>query len=612
MCGIAGIYKLKNSISLSPNPRVLSILSHRGPDVQKYHCFQNAILYHTRLSILDLSEQSHQPFLLNENKGIVFNGEIFNYKTLAKHLNSIHTKGDTEVLIQYFDKYRIDGLHHLNGFFAFAFYDNLSNELYVVRDRYGEKPLYYYHDEDVFAFASEIHPLLELIQKKLSINYDVLYTYFRMHYIPGEQSILNGIKRLLPGYCIHIQQQNIRLIQWYNIQSTSSYTTNNFKDILIDAVWQRSISDAPIGAFLSGGIDSSIVCAIAKQQQKHLHTFSLGYKNEPMYDETADAEKIAKYIGSEHHTFHIDTEDMQSQLLPLLQTIDEPYADSSAINIYFLTQKIQSYAKVALSGDGADEILMGYHKHKIFLLQHYPLLKLMALIANPILSILPDIRTHKILNYIRKTKKFAQASQLSSLKQYIYLSQWAEDAYIHQLFQTKLNTQYFYSIFEKYRNLDLTRLFNTADIEIVLTNDMLYKIDFFGMQNAVEIRSPYLDYRVMEHIYHLPLADKIRASKQKYLLKKTFSDILPPYLFQKRKRGFEIPLHKILPHIIQQTHFLKKEWINTQQLFQYSSIEKLIKQMHKNNTDDASLKLWTILVFQVWYDKFQPYIKHSL
>lgn len=610
MCGIAGIYRLNKNISLEYCPEVLEILKHRGPDFQKHIAYDNAVLYHSRLSIIDLSEYSHQPYTLNQNKCLVYNGEIFNFKELAQYTAISQPKSDTEVIIHYFDKYGINGLSNINGFFAFAFYNHSREELYLVRDRYGEKPLYYYYDNNIFAFASGILPLLKLIRKKLPINKEVLYTYFRLHYIPGNNSIFRGIQRLLPGHYIHIQKNKISIQQWYNLQENKENDLS-FSELLDDAVSKRLISDAPIGAFLSGGIDSSVVCALAKKHIKELHTFSLGYKDEKMYNETSDALKVARYIGSIHHSFEITTDDVIAQIPQMLNRIDEPFADSSAINVFILSQKIKPYATVALSGDGADELLMGYNKHKILFLRHYPLLKFPGTIIYPAISMFPESRSNYFFNRFRKLKKFIAASQLSSLKKYIYLSQWTDDAYVNRLLKIRTSNQYFYDLFEKYQNLDEVKLFNLADIEIVLTNDMLYKTDFFGMQNAVEIRSPFLDHRIVEYLYHLNFNQKINGVQQKYLLRKNFSDLLPSSVFTKKKSGFEIPLHKILPHFIRNNPLLEKDYIHHQNIFNYTIIRELTEQLN-NNINDSALKLWTILVFQAWYNKFDSYIDKNL
>ncbi|HPQ08440.1 MAG TPA: asparagine synthase (glutamine-hydrolyzing) [Bacteroidia bacterium] len=609
MCGIAGIYRINKSIELRYQPEVLKLLSHRGPDAQNFKAYNDAIFYHTRLSIIDLSEQSNQPFVLDNHKCIVFNGEIFNYKELAKNLDNISTQGDTEILIKYFDKYKTKGLSNINGFFSFAYYDEIADELYIVRDRFGEKPLYYYQDENILAFSSEIHPLLILIQKKLPIDYDVLYTYFRLHYITGENSILKGIKRLLPGHYLHISNNKVSIYKWYEIPEQTS--TTNFEELLFSAVEKRLISDAPVGAFLSGGIDSSITCAIAKKLKNDLHTFSLGYKNEKLYNETSDAEIVAKHIQSHHHNFEITTDEIIEYLPEFLNKIDEPFADSSSINVFFLSKKIKPYATVAISGDGADELLMGYNKHKVFFTYYLPLIKPALLLLNPLISIFPENRSHSIFNKTRQLKKFSSSIFLSPLAKYISLSQWATDAYIHQLFHKKLNAHYFYQLFEKYKPLNELKLFNLADIEIVLANDMLYKIDFFGMQNAVEIRSPFLDYRVVEYLYNQPLSSKINGTQQKYLLKKTFAHLLPNTVFTKKKSGFEIPLHKILPSFINSFPHLKEDYISNQGLFNLQSIKQLINQLPEN-TNDAALKLWTIIVFQAWYEKFEKYIETNL
>ncbi len=607
MCGIAGIIFFNNQ-NVKYQPEVLSALKHRGPDGQGYKAFDNAIFYHTRLSIIDLTNQSQQPYLLNDNKCLVFNGEIFNYKELGKKVGDDNPKSDTLVLAKYFDKCKLDGLNILNGFFAFAFYDNSEKELYVVRDRFGEKPLYYYVDEDVLAFASEMQSLLILLGKKFPIDYDVLYVYFRMHYIVGENSIFKGIKRLLPGHYIYINKHQVKIQKWYQLENTAK--ERNFGTLMHKAVQRRLVSDAPIGAFLSGGIDSSLVCAIAKQYKQDLHTFSLGFRDLKMYNETNDALKVAQHIKSIHHSFEVSRDEILQSLPTFLHTIDEPFADSSAINVFFLSQKIKPFASVALSGDGSDELLMGYNKHKIFLLKYFPYLKWVNFLLSPAFRFFPEKRSDKFLNIIRKLKKFSYSASLHPVAQYVYLSQWAEDSYIHQLFSKNLNNHYFYSLFEKYKTLNDVELFNRADLEIVLTNDMLYKVDFLGMQNAVEIRSPFLDNEVVEYLFHQSFESKIYYTQQKYLLKKTFAHLLPSFVFDKKKKGFEIPLHTILPDFLRQTNWLREEFIKQQGLFNYSMIQKLI-QLLPHNVNDAALKLWAVLVFQQWYKKFENYIESS-
>lgn len=607
MCGIAGVIFF-NDQKVKYQPDVLSALRHRGPDGQGHKAFDNAIFYHTRLSIIDLSNQSQQPYLLNDNKCLVFNGEIFNFKELGKQIGIDHPISDTLVLAKYFDKYRLDGLNTLNGFFGFAFYDDSEKELYVVRDRFGEKPLYYYVDEEVLAFASEIQPLLILLGKKFPIDYDVLYTYFRMHYIPGEYSIFKGIKRLLPGHYVHVNHRQVKIQKWYHFENTVK--ESSFETLMHHAVQRRLVSDAPIGAFLSGGIDSSLVCAIAKQYKQNLHTFSLGFKDLKMYNETNDALKVAQHIKSIHHTFEVSREEILHSLPTFLHTIDEPFADSSAINVFFLSQKIKPFATAALSGDGSDELLMGYNKHKVFLLKYFPYLKLVNFLLSPAFRFFSENRSNRFLDIIRKLKKFSYSASLYSVAQYIYLSQWAEDSYIHQLFSKQLNNHYFYSLFEKYKNLNDVELFNRADLEIVLTNDMLYKIDFLGMQNAVEIRSPFLDHEVVEYLFYQSFENKIYYTQQKYLLKKTLAHLLPSFVFDKKKKGFEIPLHVILPDYLMQTNWLSEEFVKRQGLFNYSMIQKLI-QLLPQNVNDAALKLWAILVFQQWYKKFENYIDQS-
>lgn len=608
MCGICGIYALseKGKAYLDNIDGTVAAISHRGPDHFGVYRQAKTALAHTRLSILDVSEASHQPFFSDDKRQvIVFNGEVFNYEALGRGLNC-RTSGDVEVLLKLFHEHGISSLEKLNGFFAFSFYNESKDELYLVRDRLGIKPLYYYLSEDVLVFASEIKAILRVVGPQ-KLNRQALYNYFRFNYITGPDSIFESIFQLPPGHYMEVKQGRASLKQWYDAASPNEAAgaapEEELRQLLDDAVALRLHADVPVGCFLSGGVDSSIVSALAARHHSNLHTFSIGFKDEPFFDETRYAEQVAAHISSKHHTFRLSNNDLLGNLGDFLNSIDEPFADSSALNVYILSQYTREHVKVALSGDGADELFMGYNKHRAEWLVNHSSYRHLRPIALPLLSVLPKSRHGFFSNRFRQLDRFYASSGLSPFERYISWAGISGPEELGRLLaqpvsEGRLPVQKLFDAYDSYRATNL------ADLGMVLADDMLVKVDRMSMRHGIEIRNPFLDYRVVAFALDLPVHEKITKDEQKVILRKAFAGLLPEEIFSRRKKGFEVPLLKWFNKELRQgieNNWLSEALIREQGLFNYEYIYHLKRQLFSSNPGDAAAKVWALIVFQQWY-----------
>ena len=375
MCGITGFKEFSNDLDLEKSlDQATSSLINRGPDYKASFYHQSVGLGHTRLSIIDTSEKGNQP--MSDETGrytLIFNGEIYNYQELAKTLDiNFYSTSDTEVLLYLLIKEGSYCLPKLNGFFAFAFYDKKEESLLLARDRMGIKPLHYFQDERFLAFGSEMKALFNYPIPKV-INQQALYWYLRLTYLPAEMSMLEGVKKLLPGHFMTISGSDVNMQSFWDFETPSSFI-GDYEDaksqtisLLEESVKKRMIADVPLGSFLSGGTDSSAVVAMASQFDSNLHTFSIGYRDHDFFDETNFAELVAKKFKTQHTTFSLTNDDLLDCVESVIEYIDEPFADSSAIPTYILSKYVSQHIKVALSGDGADELFGGYYKLLAFL-----------------------------------------------------------------------------------------------------------------------------------------------------------------------------------------------------------------------------------------------------
>lgn len=635
MCGIVGIIS-KNKEELHKIEAATQTLSKRGPDCQNTFFYQNLALGHARLSIIDTSEAANQPFSDESQRfTIVFNGEIFNFNELKSELIkeglTFKTNSDTEVLLYLFIKHGAACLEKLNGFFAFAIFDKNENSLFIARDRMGVKPLLYYFDGSTFIFGSELKAILKFNTIK-SIDKLSLFNYFQFNYIPSNNSIFSKIKKLKPAHYIQLTNINelskIQEHRYYTIpyqpneylpNTTKSYdeAKKQLHNLLDDAVQKRLITDVPIGTFLSGGIDSSVISTLAKRHKSDLNTFSIGYKDEPFFDETNYANSVAKKIGSKHHAFLLSNNDLYENLNEILDYFDEPFADSSAIAVYILCKHTKQHVSVALSGDGADEIFSGYNKHAAeFRVRHPSFNESLINWGYPLWSILPKSRNHKLTNINRQLYKFSLGAKLSNKERYWLWAAILDEKHTNDLFITNpINESDFLNRYHKRKNNllknitidgDINEVFYT-DTKMVLVNDMLKKVDSMSMANSLEVRTPFLDYRVVNFAFSLPVEFKINGQIKKKILQDTFKNELPEELYNRAKHGFEVPLLSWFRNELRSTienDLLSDTFILEQGIFNLSAIQRLKKQLFSKNPNDTAATVWALIVFNTWWKKY--------
>ncbi|MFN8285103.1 MAG: asparagine synthase (glutamine-hydrolyzing) [Chitinophagales bacterium] len=631
MCGIAGYFSKNNNQALeSFLAKGIARLAKRGPDLQQACTLSTKVGFaHARLSIIDTSSVAHQP--MHDSTGrftIIFNGEIFNFRELKEaHLQGVafNSHSDTEVLLQLYMKMGKACLNELNGFFSFAIYDKVKEEIFLARDRYGIKPMLFYSDENMILFGSEMKALLEFPVRK-EIDFSTLGLYLQLNYVPGNYCMLKGFTKLPPAHCAVITAEGELITErYYSIPYNPGHVISaegmnyesaktQLKTLVEAAVERRLVSDVPLGAFLSGGIDSSIVTACASKHVKSLNTFSIGYKDEPFFDETQYANLVANKFKTNHTVFSVSNADMFNCIFKVLDYTDEPFADSSAIAVYILSQQTRQRVTVALSGDGGDELFAGYNKHKAEdRAGKKNLLNTLAGTANPLLKLLPKSRHSKFSNLFRQLQRYSDGVKMSRDERYWrWCSLSTRENALLLLQPQKRSTQG--EIIE--RTQALTRHLKTegdlndilfADTQMVLPNDMLTKVDLMSMANCLEVRVPLLDYTVVNFAFSLPVAFKLQAGETKRILKDSFRQELPPELFNRPKHGFEVPLLKWLRTDLWQLideDLLSKKFIEEQGIFDALNIEALKQKLKSNNPGDSHATVWALVVFQYWYKKY--------
>ncbi|MBN2682373.1 MAG: asparagine synthase (glutamine-hydrolyzing) [Bacteroidales bacterium] len=626
MCGIAGIYSFNNSVEDHKNKmnQALVQLGKRGPDAKGIYQFNKIILGHTRLSVIDTSEAANQPFSDETgNYTIVFNGEFYNYREERKILEqkgyNFLTASDTEVLLKMYICYGVKAFEKINGCFAFGIYDKLQEKLILVRDRFGINPLCYYINNEKLIFASEIKALVALgIPKK--IDNSSLRLFFNLNYIPSPHTIYENTYKLEPGNYLEVINNKIEKHSYYSINyTTPANFSGNYDDakikiieLLDEAVRKRLVADVPLGAFLSGGIDSSVITALASRHTSRLKTFSIGYSDEPFFDETKYAEIVAEKFKTDHKTFKLNNSDLFSELFNYLDYIDEPFADSSGLAVYLLSKKTRKHVTVALSGDGADELFAGYYKHKAhFLASKDSFANYLLKFSSPVLSILPSSRNSAVLNRIRQLKRYSKGLQLTEKERYwnwccLMSDKQSENLILNKNF-TDFASRKSAIIREIDKNGDINKIL-LSDVKLLLPGDMLTKTDMSSMANSLEVRTPFLDHNLVNFTFSLPSSFKINSSLKKRILQDSFRQILPQELYNRPKHGFEVPLLKWLRTELQpiiNNDLLNIDFIASQNLFNFKYVERLKKQIKSGNPGEATANIWALLVFQYWWKKYQ-------
>lgn len=632
MCGITGIYAFsdKGRNTLTKLKASTDALEKRGPDSQGQFIYDKVGLGHRRLAVLDVSADGAQPMVDESGRyAIIFNGEIFNFLELKKKLiangYTFFSGTDTEVLLKLYIAEGKDFLKKLNGFFAFAIYDKEEDSLFIARDRMGVKPLLIYKDEDQLLFASEMKAMLALgIQRK--IDFVSLYQYLQLNYIPGPASIFKGVKKLEPGHYLYIKKNRVLKKAWYRIPYDKKQVKKNdltygeqqkkLVTLLDEAVQRRLIADVPVGAFLSGGIDSSVIVALAARHTNHLNTFSIGYQDEPFFDETRYANLVADKYKTNHTVFMLTNQDLYDHLFEVLDYTDEPFADSSALAVYILSKRTREQVTVALSGDGADELFAGYNKHRgEYKVREGGFAAEAITFLGPLWEVLPKSRNSGFSNRVRQFQRFAEGMSVSAKDRYYNWAALADENEAGRLLSKRIRRTLAKNIYKKRRKRilehihpdgDLNEVLYT-DMHLVLANDMLTKVDLMSMANSLEVRTPFLDYKVVNFAFSLPLSSKIDGKMKKKIVQDAFRPLLPEELYNRPKQGFEVPLLKWFRnelHPLITDELLADAFIADQGIFSVSEIRKLKAQLFSKDPGDAPGRIWALLVFQYWWKKW--------
>jgi len=619
MCGIVGFYKYKDSdVNIDT---LTKLLEKRGPDSQGVYEDEKVALGHARLSVLDLETGDQPMFSTEKDIVIVFNGEIYNFNTLKILLQTqgaiFATKSDTEVLLWGYKLWGIDQLlTKVEGMFAFALWDIEKQLFFIARDRFGEKPLYYYHNQDAFYFASELKALTTVLTQK-RIDTTALNLYFSLTYIPAPYTIYEGVMKLEPGHYIRFSSQGEwedktyyhldKIVDRNKDRHYSSYEAaqNEMKDLLFHSVKERMVADVPVGSFLSGGIDSSIVSAImAKVSAQPISTFSIGFK-EKDYDESERSQLVAKHIGSNHTQYMLGVDELLEYMDDIIAYFDEPFGDSSAIPSYMVAKKAREKVTVVLTGDCADELFAGYEKY----LGNYYVNKYNSLsrfLQQSITSLVQIIPHTKITNQLlRKVKKVLASASLSHQDRYAQLTSLGfsdNQKRALMLSDNQLDVSDFVKQYYNELNADDMNKTFYSDVKLVLEGDMLPKVDRMCMINSLEARVPFLDSKIVDFSFKLPTTFKIEGKVKKKILKDTFRDLLPTKTLTYSKKGFGLPLRTWFKHELKEEllNLLNVEQLKAQQIFNSDYVQQLVQE-HLTNKENHSAKLWLLFVFQKWY-----------
>lgn len=630
MCGIVGfIDKNKNIDTLND---MLKIQSYRGPDDSGVYFDEKSGVHfgHNRLSIQDLSSHGHQPFVSDcGNYIIVFNGEVYNFKAIRTELQNLGynfiSNSDTEVILYSYKQWGIDCIHKFIGMFAFSILDKLNNKLFLVRDRAGVKPLYYYKVENEFIFSSEIKSFHKHPKFKKEQNLEVLPYFFQFGYIPAPYTIFKNCFKLEAGHYLeyYIENSEFKIVKYWDVNDfylqekftkSENEILEDIEKILDDAIDLRMVSDVPVGVFLSGGYDSSLVASIlAKKQGKKINTFTIGFDDEK-YNEAEHAKTIAEYLGTNHTEYYMRNSDMIDLVEKLPFYYDEPFGDSSALPTMIVSKLARQNVTVALSSDGGDEAFCGYSKY--FFLNKFQdifsnsfkreVLKtgLNLFSANSVEYINEKLpKNLKQTNIKDKYTKFQRAINSSSLEEMFQnASSYVDKNEIARFLKVSKNKELFKK-WEKIGSIEFLNQMMAVDYKLFMNDDVLTKVDRATMSVSLEGREPLLDHRIIEYMARVPLDIKYKNKQGKYLLRQVLYKYIPKEMVDKPKSGFQIPLNEWLRS---QLKPLVLKYLDVSRLDESIFNIEEIMQLKKRFFDgvDIGTTVWFILMYQMWKEKW--------
>ena len=601
MCGFVGfIDKKKNKKKIIKD--MADIIVHRGPDSDGYYTDDDCALGFRRLSIIDLSGGTQPIYNEDKTMAIIFNGEIYNYQEIRKDLlkkgHKFKTESDTEVILHGYEEYHEKILDKLRGMFAFVIYNVNDKTLFGARDFYGIKPLYYYKDDNEFMFGSEIKSFLGHPGFKKELNRDMLKQYLTFQYSVGEDTFFKNVYKLRPGHYFKYHDGELEIVKYYElkINNDDSKSLDEWKDIirkeLNESIKYHKVSDVEVGSFLSSGVDSSIVATLSDVDK----TFTVGYDNKK-YSEIDYAKELSDKIGVKNISKKISKEEYFKKFPMIQYYMDEPLADASAVALYFVANTASKHVKVALSGEGADEIFGGYNiYHEPYSVSWYnkipyPVRRFIGILAYP-------MRNHSGFNFLVRRSKKLEDRYVGNA--FIFEPRDADRVLSYK--DTRNFRELTRPYYDKVKDYDQVAKMQYIDFNFWLIGDILLKADKMSMANSLEVRVPFLDRPLVSEVINMPAKYKIVGNQTKYAFREVCKEALPEKWADKKKLGFPVPIREWIKEEDIYNDIYKK-FSEASEFFKPKEIIKLLEE-HKNGKRDNSRKIWTIYSFLIWYQEY--------
>lgn len=603
---------------------MMDAIVHRGPDDHGVYIKDNVALGHRRLSIIDL-KTGHQPMASSDGSVvIVYNGEVYNFKELRAQLeregHRFRTASDTEVVLRSYEAYGVDCVLRFNGMFALAVWDSGKKTLFLARDRFGKKPLYYGQFDNQFIFGSELKAVLKHPAVRREVDLDALTRYLAYEYVPSPHTIFRKISKLEPGSRLIIKEGDVRVERYWDLRFdiNNRFSSNEAGEKLIallkESVRRRLISDVPLGVFLSGGIDSSAVVAMMAElmDPKDIKTFSIGFK-ERSFDESADARRVARHFGTDHREEILSPRTMLDVFPKICDMLDEPFADSSIIPTYLVSKFTRKHVTVALGGDGGDEFFLGYPSflaHHLDSMTGFVPASLKRASLGMAMRLIPASAEYTSLNF--KARRFLRGiEQPEEVRHQVWIGSFTPSEQ-RLLLSGHAASSALDHVYDKtvglYREAEGLSPLDRAIyiyVKTYMTDDILAKVDRASMANSLEVRAPFLDTDLTDFAATIPASFKLRNFRTKWILKEALKGVLPDETLNKKKQGFAVPVAKWLKEDLKGPLLdaFEKKRIEREGIFDYGAVNGLIRAFLSNKADTRK-EIWALFMFQMWYDKW--------
>ena len=600
MCGILGYFSTSKPISESRFQSALEKLNHRGPDNQNLKAFQSGYLGHSRLSIIDLIDNSNQPFQVNDRYWIIFNGEIYNYKIIREYYQNTfgveyRSNSDTEVLLKSYTIHKENVLERLNGMFAFAIYDSQKNNLFLARDRVGKKPLYYSITKNTLVFGSELKATLQLLDRTPALSDESVHEFLSIGYITAPDTIYTQFKKLEPGHYLQVDLDTMEISKkcyWEIAQNLNGKAEDGIDELIKDSIKLRYVADVPVGLMLSGGLDSNLILGLSNHMSPETFTIR---SNHSEYDESHFAIESAKHFNCKNTTK--DVTQKAFIIDELVYYFDEPMGDSSAVPTFLLSKLIsEANYRCVLNGDGADEVFAGYDRYKMLLLYAQ---------YNRLAKLIPPL---PIQSFLYKGFGYNYNRLRNLLKEPTIERAYAKQNIINHNFQGPRlkGLDYSETILNKLGKIQVDGLnkFLVYDYKYYLPDDLLVKMDRATMANSLEVRSPFLDYRLAEQMINIPFEKKISIKNNKILLRNYYHNLLPTSILKRKKTGFQIPIdHWFGGSLRDEVAHLSNSELVKEGFVDRFYINRIVNS-HLSKKENNKFQIYLLLFLDKWYKRW--------